>query len=234
MQGYIAVPSVRPTIVPRSGVTGFIDKMRSAKLRAAHSPAKHRVACVVVAGMAALPAAGLAQSPTRPVLGASAFVNANGSTVSFLADASEIKSDPLGLRRMAIGRPGGVSLRTPPSRATLGFVRFKVGDPSSPVTRKVALKRRVALGSGRYSLASSDGVRVVLSTRSRSAFISMVFLAEARTIRLSLTGQGARLLRSRRCIPQTFDARFETPSGRVFHDEEATIPSRILRRARLC
>ncbi len=142
------------------------------------------------------------------MLEASAFANADGSTVSFLETAAAIKSVPPGLRRMHIGRPAGVSVAIPPRSASLGFVRFQVGW-------------------------GSDGARVVLTTRPGSAFVAITFSSEARTIRVSLAGRGARLLNFRGCTTQTFDARFETSSGQVFRDDARLVRS-SLRRAGLC
>lgn len=192
-----------------------------------------RTVSILVAAVAALPAAALAQSTARPTLEATAFSNANGPTVSFRASQFDIKSLSPELRTMDIGRPGDVSTAVPPTGASLGFVRFLVGDRQNPATRKIALRRRVALGGGRYSLASSDGVRVVLSTRATNAFLAIKLPALARSVHVSLTGRGARLLKFRDCTSRVFSARFVTTAGQVTRDT-VTMAMFSLRRARLC
>lgn len=188
----------------------------------------------LIAGMAALPAAALAQSTAQPVLQADAFSNANGPTVSFKEGPAAINSLPPDLHQMDIDRPSRLSVAAPHTGASLGFIRFQFGDPESPTTRKVPLRRRAALGAGRYSLANSDGVRVVLSTRTTGAFIRVTLPPRARYAAVSLTGRGARLLKVRgRCATQVFTARFVTSSGQVIRDRD-TIVARRLRGARLC
>lgn len=197
----------------------------------------HRLVAYGVAGtLAIVPAAALAQSRDKPALSVNAFSNKNGPTVTFRENPARSEGVAPTLRKMELGRPSHVSVSAPPSSRVLGTLTYRVGastQPASTVERKVNL-RRTALGNGRYELASYRGARVVLSTRSRSAFVSITLPSRARSITLSLRSAGARLLHVRGgCASQAFTARFVTSRGTVVRDS-STVPARLLRSAGLC
>lgn len=199
----------------------------------------HRlVASLILAGLASIPAAALAQTAGKPALLASAFSNKNGPTVTFRENPAQSDAAPPRIRRMDVGRPARVSVATPPSRRTLGTLSYEIGErtqPASEIKRKVSLRRRATLSGGRYELANFRGARVVLATRSRTGFLTITLPTRARYVTLSLRGRGARLLNVRgSCTSQRFTARFVTvPSNKVVRDS-SMISSRALRSAGLC
>ena len=194
------------------------------------------VAYGIAGALAAGPGAALAQSSDEPALSINAFSNKNGPTVTFRENPARSEGAAPTLRKMEIGRPSRVSVSAPPSGRALGTLSYRVGastQSANAVERKVDL-RRTALGNGRYELASDRGARVVLSTRSRSAFLSITLPSSAHSITLSLRGAGARLLDVRgSCASQAFTARFVTSTGTVVRGS-STVSARSLRSAGLC
>ncbi|MEJ7785141.1 MAG: hypothetical protein WKF96_10090 [Solirubrobacteraceae bacterium] len=184
------------------------------------------------------PAIALAQSDeVEPRLLASAFNDNGGATVRFLENPSDLEAAAPRIREMRIGRPARVSVSTPPAGRTLGTLTYEIGPrtlPADELRRKITLRRRVALGGGRYSLASAGGARVVLSTRSRSAFVTATLPSRARYVTIRFTGAGARLFDVRgACTSQRFTARFAPVNGSVVRTSSA-ISSSNLRKTKLC
>lgn len=172
----------------------------------------------------------------EPRLQASAFNSGAGATVRFLENPSNGEAAAPRIRGMRITRPARVSVRTPPSGRTLGSLTYEIGPrtlPADELRRKITLRRRVALGNGRYSLGSSRGARVVMSTRSRN-FVTVTLPSRARYVTLRFTGAGARMLEVRgRCSAQRFTARFTPVTGSAIRHSDS-IPASSLRRTGLC
>lgn len=190
-------------------------------------------AALLVAGGSGA-ASALAQAGGRPALEADAFTSHSGPVVAFRAISATIRTPAPEVSAIRINRPSHVSVALPPASGSLGYLRFTVDGPSGPAVRRVGLRRRAALGDGRYTLANSAGARVVLSTRTTTSFLRVNLPPGSRAVTLSLAGRGARLLRVRgACTTQTFTAGFSLPSERTVLHRDTIVPKR-LRAAGLC
>ncbi|MDP2710675.1 MAG: hypothetical protein Q8O56_05605 [Solirubrobacteraceae bacterium] len=187
-------------------------------------------AAIALAIPAAAGSVASAQNPTpTPRLLADALNLGSGPTVIFREESSQSDRPTPRVKQMDIGRPARMSVRAPPSGRSLGTLSYEIGprtQPAREIQREVTLRRRVALGNGRYSLANSRGARVVISTRSQSTFVQINLPTQARSVTLRLRGDGARLLTLRGgCTGQRFTARFVTPDNEV-HRSSSTVSTR--------
>lgn len=197
------------------------------------------ITTVAALAVAAAPAVAFAQrDDVEPRLLASAFKNSSGPTLRFVENPSNLDAAAPQIRKMQIGRPARVSVSRPPTGRALGTLTYEIGPrtlPADELRHKITLRRRVALGGGRYSLANADGASVVLSTRSRSAFATVKLPSRAQYVTLRFTGAGARLFDVRgACTKQRFTARFTPETGSAVRTSSTIYSSRRLRQTGLC
>lgn len=179
-----------------------------------------------------------ASSLNTAVFGVGAVRDGTGQPiVRFVETSTKPESDAPRITRFRISRPATFSVSSPPSGVSLGRIQYDLGPrtlPAAQCCRTLSLRRRATrLGDGRYVLASARGARLVLSTRSRSSFLTLTLPSRAHNVSMIFKGAGARIFDVRgSCQSQRFTGYFTTATG-VVHNT-STINARGLRAAALC
>lgn len=176
------------------------------------------------AGVVALPDVVSAQAE-QPALQAQAFRTGSGTPTLRFQQSSGAR-----VFQMEVQRPTRFSVEKPAGGRSLGRLEYRRADNERV---RVSLRRRGTLLNNRYLLVDSRGVRVVMSTRSRARFLTLVANSRISDVKISFRGRATRMFDVRgRCTSQRFSGRFRLLGDNAQDDD--TTSARSLRRTGLC